>query len=224
MLREDYDRFVSLAKTELPSGYSLHDWSNTPGYSAMFAKVYKDNTKFYTEETIEAGCDQGIFVDIFPYDQLAEDSAQKKKQIRNARIWQSILYLYYTRTIVVPHKGLLGTAERNACKIAHSLVSRLFDPDFIRKKFNRSTLPVRESPSSLYLSLPWPNVPGFKRSDLLPAVTLLFEGYEFPVPARPEAFLEATYGNWRQLPPVDDRHTHLPKHLDFGDGTTWSAD
>ena len=49
MLREDYDRFVSLAKTELPSGYSLHDWSNTPGYSAMFAKVYKDNTKFYTE-------------------------------------------------------------------------------------------------------------------------------------------------------------------------------
>ena len=105
MLREDYDRFVSLAKTELPSGYSLHDWSNTPGYSAMFAKVYKDNTKFYTEETIEAGCDQGIFVDIFPYDQLAEDSAQKKKQIRNARIWQSILYLYYTRTIVVPHKG-----------------------------------------------------------------------------------------------------------------------
>lgn len=99
----------------------------------MFAKVYKDNTKFYTEETIEAGCDQGIFVDIFPYDQLAEDSAQKKKQIRNARIWQSILYLYYTRTIVVPHKGLLGTAERNACKIAHSLVSRLFDPDFIRK-------------------------------------------------------------------------------------------
>lgn len=42
MLREDYDRFVSLAKTELPSGYSLHDWSNTPGYSAMFAKVYKD--------------------------------------------------------------------------------------------------------------------------------------------------------------------------------------
>lgn len=72
----------------------------------MFAKVYKDNTKFYTEETIEAGCDQGIFVDIFPYDQLAEDSAQKKKQIRNARIWQSILYLYYTRTIVVPHKGL----------------------------------------------------------------------------------------------------------------------
>ena len=89
----------------------------------MFAKVYKDNTKFYTEETIEAGCDQGIFVDIFPYDQLAEDSAQKKKQIRNARIWQSILYPYYTRTIVVPHKGLLGTAERNACKIAHSLVS-----------------------------------------------------------------------------------------------------
>ena len=65
-------------------------------------------------------------------------------------------------------------------------------------------------------------MPGFKRSDLLPAVTLLFEGYEFPVPARPEAFLEATYGNWRQLPPVDDRHTHLPKHLDFGDGTTWS--
>ncbi|MDY3980559.1 LicD family protein [Paraeggerthella hongkongensis] len=224
MIREDYDRFVSLAKTRLPAGFSFHDGSNTPGYAAMFAKVYKDGTKYYTEETIEAGCNQGIFVDVFPYDRLENTLDLRKKQIRNARIWQSILYLYYTGKIVVPHKGLLGAAERGMCKTAHLIVSKLCNPNSIRKNFERSILFGEGDSSSLYLSLPWPNVPGFRRSDLLPATMLPFEKHEFPAPALWKKFLEATYGNWEQLPSVEDRHTHLPKYLDFGDGTSWSAE
>lgn len=32
---DDFNRFCELAKTELPEGYSLHDWSNTPGYCSF---------------------------------------------------------------------------------------------------------------------------------------------------------------------------------------------
>ena len=55
MLRKDYDRFVALAKQDLPDGFSYHDASNTPGYAAMFGKIYKDGTQFLTDETLEAG-------------------------------------------------------------------------------------------------------------------------------------------------------------------------
>ena len=37
MLREDYDRFIELAKEGLPEGYSLHQFDDTPGFAAMFA-------------------------------------------------------------------------------------------------------------------------------------------------------------------------------------------
>ena len=66
MLRPDYDRFISLASKGLPEGYSLHTFDNTNGYSAMFAKVYRDSTRFDTLETLDSGCEQGIFIRYFP--------------------------------------------------------------------------------------------------------------------------------------------------------------
>lgn len=50
MMRSDYDRFCSIASTELPDGYSFHDSRNSPGYAAMFCKVYKDGTRFENQE------------------------------------------------------------------------------------------------------------------------------------------------------------------------------
>ena len=63
MMRSDYDRFCSLAEGGLPEGYSLHTSRNTTGYAAMFAKVYRDGTRFENQEAREASSSMGIFVD-----------------------------------------------------------------------------------------------------------------------------------------------------------------
>lgn len=105
MLRSDFDRFIEVARGHLPDGYSLHTFGNTPGFAGMFAKVYRDGTVFATRETQEAGCDQGIFVDIFPYDFLEPDERIEAKQRRTAKLWQSASYLWHSKTIVVPHGG-----------------------------------------------------------------------------------------------------------------------
>ena len=34
-------------------------------------------------------------------------------------------------------------------------------------------------------------------------------------------YLTKMYGDWRQLPDPEDRHTHLPLLLDFGNGEVW---
>ena len=70
MMRSDYDRFCSIASTELPDGYSFHDSRNSSGYAAMFCKVYKDGTRFENQEGRDSGSTMGIFVDVFPYDYL----------------------------------------------------------------------------------------------------------------------------------------------------------
>ena len=107
MMRSDYDRFCSLAEGGLPEGYSLHTSRNTTGYAAMFAKVYRDGTRFENQEAREASSSMGIFVDIFPYDQLYTDKRLRAKQVRTASIAQKRAYLYPSSSIVVPHKGFL---------------------------------------------------------------------------------------------------------------------
>ena len=66
------------------------------------------------------------------------------------------------------------------------------------------------------------NTEGFAGTVLVPTSVLEFEGVRLPAPAQPERYLELMYGDWETLPAPEDRRTHLPVRLVFGDGTYWS--
>ena len=232
MLRGDYDRFLSVAREGLPDGFSLHTCDNTPGFAGFFAKVYRDGTAFQTEETVAAGCDQGIFIDVFPMDRAAEGAALRS-QLRRAMIWQRASYLYHSGVITVPHRGALGAAERLACRAAHHVVRALFSPEGIRERFERLVErvpaggasaergPAEGAPAERYVCLSWPYVDPIRRDVLVPTARMTFEGHEMPVPARCDEYLTLWYGDWRALPAPEDRHTHLPKRIVFSDGAEW---
>lgn len=223
MLRPDYDRFIEVAREHLPEGYSIHTFDDTPGFAGMFAKVYRDGTVFATKETREAGCDQGIFVDVFPYDFLDVDTRAEAKQRRVAKLWQSASYLWHSKTIVVPHGGLLGRLEAAGCRAAHYLVKAVLSRRGIRRRFDRAIVRRELHPDDVVLELAWPNIQGYRVGDLLPASSLSFEGIEFPVPRAWERYLVQMYGDWKTLPKPEKRRTHLPQLLRFPDGSSWSS-
>lgn len=224
MLRADYERFLMTAAQFFPEGYSVHTAENTPGFPGMFAKVYKDGTLFETDETREAGLPQGIFVDIFPYDALSSVEAERQKQRSDARLWQSISYLYHSGTIVVPHRGVLGAIERAFCTVAHPIVHLVFSPERILAKFNAAVAKTGERASNTMLPFAWPNIQGIPLDVLVPTSELQFEDASFPAPGNAERYLELMYGDWRTLPAPENRRTHLPKVLDFGDSRRWESE
>lgn len=87
MPRADYDRFVAEAPALLGEEYVVSTPETNPHQAALFGKVWLRGTRFATEETIEAGFDQGIFVDLLPYDALSSDSATAARQRRDCRFW-----------------------------------------------------------------------------------------------------------------------------------------
>lgn len=224
MLRPDYDRFCELAERGLPEGFSLHTSRNTHGYAGLFAKVYKDGTRFETQETREAGCEQGIFIDVFPYDRLPRDKGARKRVISGAAWAQRLSYLYYAKTITVPHRGGLGMLERLACRAAHHVVRlAVREQGRLQDEFDRVAACTGSELGDECLSLVWPYMKPVSQGTLVPPSTATFEGHELPVPCKPEAYLENMYGDWRKIPAPEERHTHLPLLLDFGDGTRWES-
>lgn len=225
MMREDYDKFCSLAESGLPSGYSIHTSRNSSGYAAMFAKVYKDGTRFENQESRDASSSMGIFVDVFPYDRLYEDARLRRKQVKTASLVQKRSYLYHSGSITVPHKGVLGSLEKAGCLLLHHF-ERLIVSNPVRYQdlfdscsANIGTCEV----SDLFLTLAWPNMAPVQLADILPVSEAQFEGMTFPVPRDTDKYLTTMYGDWRKIPADEDRHTHLPLLLDFGDGEIWSA-
>lgn len=226
MLRSDYDRFCELALTELPDGFSLHVSKNTDGYAAMFAKVYKDGTRFENQEGRDAKSKMGIFVDVFPYDCLYEDPGLRSSQIRRAAKAQRLSYLYYSPNITVPHRGYFGSIERIGCKALHAVVrackanSLEFQSDFDGAIPDPSVGAVSDE----CLTLAWPNMKPIPVGEILPTSRAKFEGGYYPVPRLTEKYLTTMYGDWRSIPSPEERHTHLPLLIDFGDGEIWESD
>ncbi len=223
MLRSDYDRFCELALRKLPQGFSLHTSRNTAAYAPMFAKVYKDGTRFVNQEAREAGSSMGIFVDIFPYDFLYEDSRLRSKQIRLAYSAQRRSYLYHSKTVVVPHGGVLGALERAGCRVLHVVERALTrSVDSYQNQFDRAIPDSRVGEvANECLTLAWPNMRPVCVDEILPASQACFEGKLYPVPKLTEKYLSTMYGDWRSVPAPEDRHTHLPLLLDFGNGEVW---
>lgn len=225
MLREDYDRFCSLAATGLPAGYSLHTARNTPGCASLFAKVYKDGTRFENRETREAGHRQGIFVDIFPYDRLPNDPARRRREISRASLAQRLSYLYHARSVSVPHSGALGSLERLVCCAAHAVLRvTVRNPAVFQDRYDAVVAGEGDDLSEECLTLVWPNMRPVGIDRILPTSVATFEGHALPVPHDLEFYLENMYGDWRQIPKPEDRHTHLPLLIDFGDGCVWESE
>ncbi len=222
MLRDDYEKFLRVAARELPKGYSLHTSRDTFGFAPMFAKVYKDGTSFETAETRDAGCQQGIFVDVFPYDRLALDSSARKRQVRKSYNAQRLAYLCSSGAVSVLGDSAVDRVARLGCRVVHVLLKG-FGRDAVsfQDSFDRAAIMPAEQTSDEVLSLVWANMDPLDVGCLIPTGRAVFEGHELPVPQKLEQYLENMYGDWRQLPSPENRHTHLPLRLQFSDGTRW---
>lgn len=222
MPRDEYERFVKLALTSFPEGYSFHSFENTKGYPGFFGKIYKDGTRFETAETRSAGCPQGIFVDVFPLDSLYLDSEKQKEQLANASKWQKMSYLFHSSSINVPHGGVFGALERAACCIAHGFIRLIVrDRNSLKVNYEKSIIKCAPQKGDFITNMAYTDDGILRYEEIYPARPVSFEGHMLPGPCEMNYYLTKMYGDWRQLPDPEDRHTHFPLLLDFGNGEVW---
>lgn len=218
--REDYNRLLLESAIDFPEGYSIHT-SDDYGYTSLFAKMYKDGTAFDTDSSLQSECKQAIYIDLFPYDYLPVSKKERRRQGVTCANCQRLMYLYYLSDIAVPHRGVLGVAERVACKLGHCIVGALIDPHLIQAKFD-AAVDFGGQVGTTMMSLPWYGyVPEYEEDTLIPTVSVQFEGLKVPAPHNPVKYLEQLYGDWETIPPVEERHTHMPRRLVFDNGDEW---
>lgn len=70
MLRVEYDRFIDICKHELKNEYFLQTWETDPGFALPIAKLRKNGTKFIEKNSADASLHNGIYIDIFPFDNV----------------------------------------------------------------------------------------------------------------------------------------------------------
>ena len=201
MLREDYIKFLSIARKALPGNLFLQVIKEDIDYYIYWTKI---RDKYSTKEEPEyskARFHKGIYIDIFPCDFYPQKNLLGGLEKLIAKIFQ------YRCKNLYSGMGLLETIYLGGGKILC-----FFVPYRIEKwVFNifRRCLMNRGSTIGYGIGIPFRR--RYEYEEIFPLRQALFEGYLFPVPNMIEQYLSDLYGDFRKLPDVLDRKPHSTK-------------
>lgn len=222
MLREDYDRFFEIFEKELGDKYYLLTPETDGRYACTVTHLQRKGTRFVSEMSQDLKCEQCIFMDIFPFDYVAEEKKEQILQGRNTNFWGKMLFLSGTAYPLIPYDGIKKEIASLICKIIHYILKgvrikpRWLYKQYIKaaRKYNNSEKKSQYVTSFEYVGCLKDKV---KKEALFPIKKLPFENLIINVPANNHEFLTKVYGDYMQLPPVDKRVNHMPLEIEFGE-------
>lgn len=215
MLRPDYDRFCKIAPEKLKPEFYFQSWDNEPGYAMPFGKVMKRGTTFISYKTSRRLAENGIYVDIFPYDNAPLDETQRSAFNKTLRKLYRIKLMCCGNKPWMERKQIIW--KKRIGYLYYQAMAMFADNGELSRRFDRV---ARSQPvTGLVVKQESPSRPVFfQRAWLEELQEYCFEDTSFPGPKNYDSVLTAMYGSYMELPPESERgDRHQVMELDFGD-------
>ena len=209
MPREDYERLRAIWREKASKDFILEDETVFDDYMNNFAKVRKNHTTFLQFEIERTrSYHKGFFVDIFPGDRVAPPGFLRI--IQHAAFAMNLLY---NRGYTSGAGGVRGLCERMMLRLVpkkyYARISRHFGR--MSRRWNGNSNAELVFPSTAA------SCNHFYPSNLFEQLSSMeFQGREYCVVREYERILRLEYGDYMQLPPIEERVTqHCDIELDI---------
>lgn len=222
MPRTDYLRFIEDFSAAFPEKYWIESPEHTPEIGVPIARIRREGTvaRLYNDAQ---SAHPGISIDIFVLEDVPDNALLRT--LHGLRcLTVGLLFscrrfardAAYYRELAQDNPAL---ARTTAIKIALGRLASVRSLEWWSVHVAQVYSSYR-NPQSTYISCPSGRLHYFgelfRREDFLPPAQAPFEGHVFNVPRHPEVYLERLYGDWRQIPPEEDRELHGYEELDLG--------
>lgn len=221
MPREDYDKLINEYADELPKSFKIYSPNSKNGPIYRFAKVVDTKTRFLTPgaENTEK---KGIFIDIFPL----ENALLSERKTKLFRFYT--MFLMYVATSVDEYKSRNKEYKKMMCLSLdgktnyyfRNFIGFLFSWRTPKGWYNRFDRFVTGHKYCGCFNIPsgGPHIRNFvprKVEQYIPFKKMKFDEIDVYVPNNPEQHCVDYYGDWKQIPPVDQRWQHFIKEIKF---------
>jgi len=198
MTRENYNRFMQIAPSELSSDFYLQTEKTDEGYYDIITAMKVRDTNSQMLEWFETGEESyhlGLFVDIFPYDNIPQNSFMR------------FLKKDFARNILkIKHVHL-----KKRGKLKYRTLAKIFSLNFLNALQEKLIKSAQKNETKLFgygYDCAFKKV--YNREEFFPLQEAEFEGKKFFVPKNYDYYLTKTYGDYMQFPPKEDQ---VPKHM-----------
>ncbi len=203
MTREHYNRFIQLMED---SSISKPDWmelldDRKTGYYYPIVKVVNNQTIAKSEDsTVE----HGLWVDIFPLDNLPEDQKKRVRFVKNNLLLRSVIIAMTTdfSCETLGKKRIIKQVLNAFATVVGK--KRIFD--YYKRYMQKYLEEKGDYVANLYSPYGIKDI--FKKSDLLVSDLYVFEDAAFKGYKNYDLFLSQIYGDYMTLPPESKRRTH----------------
>lgn len=217
MPRQDYEKFLQAAQEECGDIYFLQTYETDPQYHLFFAKLRRRDSLFVENTLQNADSVSGIYIDIFPYDNISDDEQLMHKQLKKGENFGVLLSVKRVREPQIGNYGRIKTyIYRAGWAILHWILNIwTSDQDLWGKAMDEFTKYDSKHTDRLTTfsmdSAKWM----VKADEIAEYIQLPFEDITVNVPKGYDAILTRSYGDYMQLPPENERVNHMPVRLKF---------
>lgn len=210
MLRKDYEEFLRICNTKLNSKYFLQNNDTDSNYIAQFSKIRKNGTLFLESGLSELDIHHGVFIDIFPLDNVMPNKLIGKIQ-RNLIYFIYVLDISRVKRLSFTHNNIYKKTIKSALYFISKLVPIKLTNNMLKKLFcmfneNMDAEYVTHMTNAATKNTYYKNLR--KRDDFYNIIDGKFEGYVFPIPEKYDEVLKELFGEYMKFPPIEEQKPH----------------
>lgn len=207
MMREDYDKFIEIARKEMSSDYVIQDNDSEPEYQSFHIKIRKLNT-IYPQSYNAKYKYRGFMLDIFPFDNAPDDSEKTKKKFRKFQKYRALCDMAARRVL-----------SRSPIKRLVQRVIKIVPNSVYRKRYECMCQQYNSTTTDYVIphtyKMQRSRIVIFNKKDLIPVKRIAFEDREYSIMNNADAYLKTVYGDYMKLPPEEKRGFHLVGDIVF---------
>lgn len=214
MLREDYEKFLKVAKTELGADFFLQTPETDKNYGLPFAKILLNGT-LLVEATAGSNAKKGIFVDVFPFDVAPENEADRENHNKKTYFYKRLLLAKLNYNVCAKNDYV-----KRAVYLVLKIMSAFYSHDKLVNKLESEITRYNNSKTEGIVNIG--GAYGYKKETIKAdwvrdTVEIPFEDMTISAPVDYIKYLETFYGDYMTPPPEDKRYNrHSVTELDFG--------
>ena len=209
MTRDNYEKFLKYAQRELKDNYFLQTYETDSKSPCNFAKVLNTKMPIIEKDKVHLNIKKGLFVDIFPIDKTFNSYWKRFISVLLIRIAKTTKYSCNLTNILKNSENNLKKAGKLLLfPIAHCLGNNKLNciETYARKLANNkeNNVTFADQDQAIFAfkdkEMKWDIFCRYK--------LISFEGYEFMCISDYDMYLRKLYGNYMQLPPIEEQKPH----------------
>lgn len=203
MIREDYDNFISIIESKLPEGYYAQTPLNGKNKYFGFTKIRKSGTHMVEHGFDYSDDENGIWVDVFPYD-LVDNDDRLQRQLKKYKVISKLSVL---RSFPEAQSG--SSVFKRGLRSLLRFFTLVHDEQYYYDSLENLATKTTNNHNCLYICFYYmTDVVLLDKDDIYPLKESEFEQNMFPIINNHEKYLEQIYGDWWVIPDEKDRVVH----------------